>query len=42
MAVPLGGAVYEVTMLPGAGNDLQGIRPVVSFNVYAEQTAHNP
>lgn len=33
---------YEVTMDIGAGNDLQGIRPVVSFNVHAEQTRNNP
>ena len=34
--------VYEVTMSSTAGNDLQGIRPIVSFSVYAEQTANNP
>jgi len=34
--------VYEVTMNINAGNDLQGMRPVVSFNVFAEQTANNP
>jgi len=34
--------VYEVTILTTAGNDLQGIVPVVSFNVFAEQTANNP
>jgi predicted ribosomally synthesized peptide with SipW-like signal peptide len=33
---------YEVTMLSSAGNDLQGIRPVVSFSVFAEQTRNNP
>jgi len=36
------GLVYEVTMLTSAGNDLQGIVPVVSFSVYAEQTVNNP
>lgn len=35
------GLIYEVTMLSSAGNDLQGIRPVVSFNVFAEQTRNN-
>lgn len=39
---PMVQLVYEVTMLPQAGNDLQGIVPVVSFNVYAEQTKNNP
>jgi predicted ribosomally synthesized peptide with SipW-like signal peptide len=33
---------YEVTMLSSAGNDLQGIAPVVSFSVFAEQTKNNP
>jgi len=36
------GLVYEVTMNINAGNDLQGIVPVVSFNVFAEQTRNNP
>jgi len=35
------GLIYEVTMSRDAGNDLQGIRPIVSFSVYAEQTANN-
>lgn len=33
---------YEVTMLTSAGNDLQGIVPVVSFSIFAEQTKNNP
>ncbi len=39
---PMVQLVYEVTMNINAGNDLQGIVPVVSFSVFAEQTAHNP
>lgn len=34
--------IYEVTMSEDAGNDMQGIKPVVSFWVGAEQTANNP
>jgi predicted ribosomally synthesized peptide with SipW-like signal peptide len=33
---------YEVYMDINAGNNLQGIRPVVSFSVFAEQTKNNP
>lgn len=33
---------FKVTMSESAGNDLQGIRPVVSFWVGAEQTKNNP
>jgi len=39
---PMVQLIYEVTMLSTAGNDLQGIVPIVSFSVYAEQTANNP
>jgi hypothetical protein len=34
--------VHRVTMMTTAGNELQGIAPVVSFKVFAEQTANNP
>lgn len=33
---------FEVTMSESSGNDLQGIKPVVSFWVGAEQTKNNP
>jgi len=39
---PMVQLVYEVTMNLSAGNDLQGIVPIVSFHVFAEQTANNP
>jgi predicted ribosomally synthesized peptide with SipW-like signal peptide len=39
---PMVQLVYEVTMDIDAGNDLQGIVPVVSFSVFAEQTKNNP
>lgn len=39
---PMVQLVYEVTMLSSAGNDLQGIVPIVKFNVYVEQTKNNP
>jgi len=39
---PMVQLVYEVTMLSQAGNDLQGIVPIVNFSVYAEQTKNNP
>jgi predicted ribosomally synthesized peptide with SipW-like signal peptide len=39
---PMAHLVYEVTMDIDAGNDLQGIVPVVSFSVFAEQTKNNP
>lgn len=38
---PMVQLVYEVTMDLDAGNDLQGIVPVVSFSVFAEQTKNN-
>jgi len=38
---PMVQLAYEVTMSSTAGNDLQGIVPIVSFSVYAEQTANN-
>jgi predicted ribosomally synthesized peptide with SipW-like signal peptide len=39
---PTSHLLFEVTMLTSAGNDLQGIRPVVSFSVHAVQTKNNP
>lgn len=39
---PMVQLVYKVTMDSDAGNDLQGIVPVVSFYVHAEQTKNNP
>lgn len=39
---PMVQLVYEVSMDISAGNDLQGIVPIVSFSVFAEQTANNP
>ena len=39
---PMVQLVYQVTMIPEAGNDLQGIVPIVNFSVYAEQTKNNP
>lgn len=34
--------IFTVTMKETAGNDLQGIRPVVSFRIKAEQAINNP
>lgn len=39
---PMVHLIYEVTMDIDAGNDLQGIVPLVSFSVFAEQVRNNP